>query len=91
MLSIAPSSHHKLSARRSSTKSLRKFNGLLSLSRMVQSESCNTWVVIDDGVSWSTKIHLGLLCDGVTSKNPASTKVRYIEHLFSNRNLNAQL
>ena len=85
MLSIAPSSYHKL------TKSLRKINGLLSLSRKAQLGSCRDSGRIGDSMTWSTEIHLSLLCDDVTSMKSASIILRYIEHLFSNRNLNAQL
>ena len=93
MLSIAPSSHHKLSARCSLIRSLRKINELRSLLRKAQSGSyreSHDSSSIGDSVTWGTEIYPDLLCDGVISIRLALTRVRYIEHLFLNRSLSAQ-
>ena len=50
-----------------------------------------TTQVVCDNVTWGTEIYPDLLCDGVISIRLALTSVRYIEHLFLNRSLSAQL
>ena len=68
--------------------------GVLILPRKAQLESCREsrdTSCTGDSVTWSTEIHLDLLCDDVTSLEPASTRLRYIEHPFSKRSLHAQL